>query len=154
MEVHDAYTAIEVRRILGLTQRRLDYWDQLGLVCPKRCKKGSKIKGRGDQRIYRFGDLVRLRVLKDLRSAGLSLQKIRGALRKLRQSSPNSEPLNEILITDGKSFQRVRANGRIEDLLSDRQLVFGIVSLRNLEVDVRKRVRRLAMDKAVDTRSA
>jgi len=143
MQLTDCYSAMDVRRILRLSQRRLDYWDELGLVTPKRLEKGSKRKGRGVQRLYSFNDLIKLKVLKELRSTGLSLQKIQKALRKLSQRSPGTEPLNEVLLTDGKSFQRRKADGRIEDLLADGQLVFGIMSLRDLEIDVRRQIHRL-----------
>ena len=82
-----SYTARQVRVALKISQRRLDYWDELGIVSPKRTAKerGSKVNGRGNCRSYSYDDLVRLRVVKGLRDAGLSLQKIRKCLKKLRR---------------------------------------------------------------------
>lgn len=144
MQLDNSYSSDQTRRILGLSQRRLDYWDELGLVSPTRAEKGSKRKGRGDRRTYTFNDLIKLKVLKDLRSTGLSLQRIQKGLRVLRKRSPNTDPFDEVLLTDGKSFQRLQANGKIEDLLADRQLVFGIMSLRDLEIDLRSRIHRVS----------
>ncbi len=149
MELRDFYTSKEVRTILGVGQSRLDYWDEKGFVCPTRGDsrlkglKGSKKKGRGPQRLYSFDDLIKLKVLKELRSTGLSLNKINMGLKKLRKRSPDTEPLDEVLLTNGKSFQRVRRDGKIEDMLSDGQLVFGVMSLQSIEMQVRHRIRRL-----------
>lgn len=152
MNIRDSYTAREVREILGVSQRSLDYWDERGFVCPSRNGSGSKntrskrtTKGRGPMRVYCFDDLIKLKVLKELRSTGLSLASINKGLRKLRKRSPNTEPLDEVLLTDGKSFQRVRRDGKVEDMLSDGQLVFGVMSLRSLELSVRRKLRRTPM---------
>jgi DNA-binding transcriptional MerR regulator len=146
MDVCDSYSSSQVRRILRVSQRRLDYWDELGLVSPVRANKGSKKRGRGDRRCYTFNDLIKLKVLKDLRETGLSLQRIQKGLKVLRKRSLHTDPFDEVLLTDGKSFHRVRANGKIEDLLSNRQLVFGVMSLRELELDIRNRICRMPTD--------
>jgi DNA-binding transcriptional MerR regulator len=156
MQLRDYYTAQDVRQILRLSQRRLDYWDELGLVCPVRteAERGSKRRGRGVQRRYSFNDLIKLKVLKDLRSTGLSLQKIQKGLRKLRRRSPRTEAFDEVLLTDGKSFERRRADGNIEDLLAGGQLIFGVMSLRGIELEIRKQIRRSPSSRSVKTKSA
>lgn len=148
MDIRDFYTSREVRDILGIYQRSLDYWDERGIICPTRGetppKKRKRSKGgRGPQRLYSFDDLIKLKVLKELRSTGLSLAKINKGLKKLRKRSPDSESLDEVLLTDGKQFQRVGRDGKVEDMLSDGQLVFGVMSLQSLEMQVRRKIRRL-----------
>ena len=145
MELRDFYTAREVRNILKVSQRSLDYWDEKGFVCPNRGKVTKNIskRGRGPQRLYSFDDLVKLKVLKELRSTGLGLEKINKGLKKLRKRSPHTEPLDEVLLTDGKQFQRVRRDGKVEDMLTGGQLVFGVMSLQSLELQVRRQIRRL-----------
>ena len=150
------FTAAEARAIADVSQRKLDYWDDIGLVSPSgsRPKKGSKKHGRGTKRRYTFNDLIRLRTVKKLRDAGLSLHGIGKALKKLRKRSSSSDGLLEVLITDGKSFQRVRADGNVEDLLADGQLVFGIVALGRIEKDVAGRVNRFTSKGRGGTRKA
>lgn len=149
MQLRDFYTSREVRAILGVSQRHLDYWDEKGFVKPSRrderveLLRSTGARGRGPQRLYSFDDLIKLKVLKELRATGLSLQKINKGLKKLRKRSPASEPLDEVLLTDGKSFQRVRSDGKIEDLLRNGQLVFGVMSLYSMEMQVRNKIRRL-----------
>jgi len=50
------FTAVAVRRIVGVTQRKLDYWDELGLVSPSI----RKARGQGSDRTYSFTDRVKL----------------------------------------------------------------------------------------------
>ena len=69
-------SAAAARRIVGLSQRCLDYRDQILVVQPS--LEGTK--GKGSLRQYSFDDLLRLAVVKNLRQAGLSLQKIRKGL--------------------------------------------------------------------------
>jgi DNA-binding transcriptional MerR regulator len=142
MKAKTKYTAREVRKILDLSQRKLDYWDDLGIVSPVRSSgdKGSKNKGRGVERLYTFDDLIRLKLVRDLRTTGLSLQRIQKGLKKLRKRTLDSDPIDEMLVTDGKTFQRIRKDGKIEDMLANGQLMFGIVSLASLEQNVRERI--------------
>lgn len=139
------YAPDDARRVAGVSQRCLDYWDETGVLRASgpRDYRGHR-KKRGTQRWYTFNDLIGLRVVRQLREAGLSLQKIRGALTRLRRRSPTSEPTLDVLVTDGKQFQRVRRDGRIEDVLSDGQLVFGIVGLNTIHKEVTRSVNRLA----------
>jgi DNA-binding transcriptional MerR regulator len=124
MKQDNGYRASVAVEAAGLRSHRcLDYWDQLGLVRPSI----KKSRGKGFERRYSFEDLIALRVVKKLREEGLSLQKIRSAVRRI--SVQSRKPLKEYLVTDGKEFQWIRKDGKIEDLLSRGQLVFTAVSL-------------------------
>lgn len=60
----------------GVSYRQVDYWARTGLVEPSiRASQGS-----GSARTYSEGDIAKLRVVKLLLTAGLSLQKIRRAM--------------------------------------------------------------------------
>ena len=55
----------EVSTFTGLTLRTLHYYDEIGLVSPKRTPNGH--------RCYSYADLIRLYEVKLLKQAGLSL---------------------------------------------------------------------------------
>lgn len=68
-EIH-AFSVPKVRLLTGLSSRRLQYWDEQGLISPS----VSSGAGKGRPRLYDFADLVSLRVAADLRRQGISLQ--------------------------------------------------------------------------------
>ena len=107
--------------IVGITYRQLDYWARTGLVCP-----GLKeAKGSGTQRLYSFRDLVHLRVIRNLLDAGVSLPKIRKAIRYIADELRT--PLENVtLMSDGSSIYAATSGSEIVDLLQKGQGVFGI----------------------------
>lgn len=107
--------------IVGITYRQLDYWARTGLVRP-----GLKeAKGSGTQRMYSFLDLVHLRVIRNLLDAGVSLPKIRKAIRYI--SDELQTPLENVtLMSDGASIYAATSGSEIVDLLQKGQGVFGI----------------------------
>jgi len=134
------YNSSKVRGLTGISQRCLDYWDERGIVSPSI----RLADGKGSERRYSFEDLVRLRVVKHLREMGLSLQRIREAVRKLKKRLPTTDPwLNEVLVTDGKTVFRQVPNGELADVLADGQLVLNIVRVGLIREDVRATVLQL-----------
>jgi DNA-binding transcriptional MerR regulator len=135
----DAFDSKTVSRIVGVSLRQIQYWDEQRFIRPSVQTAG----GRGTKRLYSFSDLVQLKVVKDLAEHGLSLQKIRRCLRHLRDSFPaESEPLRSLrYLTDGdKLFVLTSDRGKIMEAM-DRQFVFslGIGNLvRELGGDVRR----------------
>ena len=63
----------EVARRTGLSQRTLRHYDELGLLVPSG-------RSPGDYRLYSHEDLSRLLAIQHLKSLGLSLGEVRGAL--------------------------------------------------------------------------
>jgi DNA-binding transcriptional MerR regulator len=111
-------------RVVGITPRQVQYWDEIGLVKPS----ARAAAGRGTRRRYSFLDLVRLSVVRALLERGLTPQKIRRSLAALREASPKVlDPLAELkLVTDGERLFLVTDDSRrILDVL-DRQFVFSI----------------------------
>jgi DNA-binding transcriptional MerR regulator len=98
--------------------------------------------GKGSTRRYSFDDLLRLAVVKNLRQAGLSLQRIRKGLKSLRNRSGQADPLlGHVLITDGKNLHRVTNDPQaVEDVLKDGQLVFTLVAIGEVDRELRERV--------------
>src|SRR5437773_11648985 len=74
------YSGPHVCKIVGISYRQLDYWARTDLVRPSL----ADAQGSGTQRRYSYRDLVRLKVIKSLLDAGVSLQSARRAIEYLR----------------------------------------------------------------------
>jgi DNA-binding transcriptional MerR regulator len=129
------YSAAAARQIVGLSQRCLDYWDERGIVKPS----VVSASGRGSERRYSFDDLHRLALVKRLRAAGISLQKIRKALDTLKKRWPTKKGLSEeILVTDGVSLYTRAKRGQLKDILRGGQLLLSVIAVGELRDDVRQ----------------
>src|SRR5262249_60981912 len=85
----DAYDSKTASRIVGVSLRQIQYWDEQNFIRPSVKLAG----GRGTKRLYSFHDLICLKVVRDLAHHGLSLQKIRRCLRPLRRhASETAQP--------------------------------------------------------------
>ena len=98
----EAYDSKMASRIVGVSLRQIQYWDERGFVRPS----VKAAQGRGTKRLYSFHDLVCLKVVKDLAYHGISLQKIRRCLQPLRQYAAKAEqPLDSLkYVTDGEKL--------------------------------------------------
>ena len=129
-----------VRRVVGVTARQIQYWDEIGLVKPS----ARPATGRGSRRRYSFLDLVRLSVVRRLIEHGLTPRKIRKSLALLRETTPAVlDPLTGLkLVTDGDRLFLVTADERkILDVMA-RQFCFSL-ALGPLVQELTGRVARL-----------
>ena len=134
------YSAAAARTIVGVSQRCLDYWAEREVVMPS----NRQANGKGSERRYTFGDLVKLAVVKRLREAGLSLQKIRKGLQMMRKRWPKEDPLlDEMLATDGLTFFCIKGD-QVEDVLAGGQLLLSIVAVSRIRQEVQQTVLRLS----------
>jgi DNA-binding transcriptional MerR regulator len=120
---HDNYDSKTIKKILGISLRQIQYWDEQGIVSPSVRKAG----GKGTIRLYSFEDLVQLKVVKKLRDANISLEKIRRCIKYLKQCIPEiKKPLSELcFITDGVSIFILSDNNYLLiDTLSSGQLAW------------------------------
>ncbi len=117
-----AYNLETVRKLTSLTPQQIRYWDKTGLVRPS---LGSA-KGRGSKRLYSFEDLVELRTIARLLTAGISLQKIRPVTSYIRETREIARPMASLrFLTDGDSlFISADDNARWEDALKGGQVVW------------------------------
>jgi DNA-binding transcriptional MerR regulator len=114
------YRGPTVCRLVGISYRQLDYWARTGLVTP------SVRAADGSGSLYSFGDLVELRIIKRLRDAGISLQRIREAIGYLRSESGDEALSDVTLISDGQRIYACHSGEEVVDVLSHGQAVFGI----------------------------
>jgi DNA-binding transcriptional MerR regulator len=135
-----------VMNLLGLSRMQLSHWDKTGVVKPT-----VGATGKGTRRGYTFQDLIQLRVAKQLREDGISLQKIRKALAWLRKHySKVKAPLAELrLVTDGETLFVVdleQDREKIIDTLKKGQTLFS-VALGELIAELQGEVKKLAAPK-------
>lgn len=104
------FSVAQAARLTGNTPAQLRSWERLGLVVP----------GTDGADRYSFRDLVALRVVASLLEAGLSLARIRRALRYLVESGEDVAALS--LVTDGDSVWACRDDGQVLDALRHGQL--------------------------------
>lgn len=124
----DGFRGPQACRIVGISYRQLDYWARTGLVRPG----VREAKGSGTQRMYSFRDLVHLRVIRNLLDAGVSLPKIRTAIRFISENL--NTPLEKVtLLSDGNRIFAAESDREIVDVLARGQGVFGIALGRVFE---------------------
>ena len=137
----EAYDSKMASRIVGVSLRQIQYWDERGFVRPS----VKPAHGRGTKRLYSFHDLVCLKVVKDLAYHGISLQKIRRCLQPLRQYATKAEqPLDSLkYLTDGeKLFVITSDRNKILDAM-ERYFVLSL-GIGNLVRELNGEVRRAA----------
>jgi DNA-binding transcriptional MerR regulator len=145
------FPSVGACRIVGVTPRQIQYWDEIGLVKPS----ARPAAGRGTRRSYSFLDLLRLSVVRALIERGLSPRNIRKSLAVLRDACPRVlDPLAQLkLVTDGERLFLVTDDRRrILDVL-ERQFVFSI-ALGPLVRELRGRAERLTADGVRSFRNA
>jgi DNA-binding transcriptional MerR regulator len=107
----------EVERILGISLRRLGYWDRTGLVVPS-------ARTRGGHRRYTFEDLVALKAARQLIDAGVSVQRIRSSLGSLKRILPHvREPLSELVLVATGDIVLVLREGSAFEALSGQEWI-------------------------------
>jgi tetratricopeptide (TPR) repeat protein len=97
--VKPVYTSRDVAEIVGISESRVRYWAQTGVVGPSERANGRTV--------YTFQDLVGVRTAKELLDKGLTLQRARKNLDALRAQWPaarsGERPLSSLRIrSDGE----------------------------------------------------
>jgi DNA-binding transcriptional MerR regulator len=124
----DSFRVGDVSKIVGISRRQLQYWDETDLVRP-----GARTPG-GHAR-YAFEDLVALKTAKRLIDAGVSVQRIRKSIRALREILPAVErPLAEVVLVATCDVVLAFKDGTAFDAVSGQEWVFEIAQLQR-EVD-------------------
>ena len=110
------FSSNDVVALTGITPRQLQWWDERGLVVPRRA---------GHRRLYSLDDLTEISVICQLRERGFSLQRMRKVIRFLQREfgkrlvetvSGSSE---YHLLTDGHSLYLETSARQIVDILKN-----------------------------------
>ena len=67
----ESYSSNDVASMTGVSLRQLQWWDEQGVVSPVQ---------RGHRRMYQLHEVIEVALITELRSKGISLQKIRKVL--------------------------------------------------------------------------
>ncbi|MCL5772206.1 MAG: MerR family transcriptional regulator [Actinobacteria bacterium] len=116
------YKSQDVCKLTGLTYKQLDYYDRTKFLTPSI----NKALGYGSKRMYSFNDLLKLKVVKNLLDAGISLHKIRKTKKYLEMTGDSDDFLRVTLISDGNTVYACYSDKEIIDTLNSGQAVFGI----------------------------
>ena len=79
----------EVAKQLGITTRTIRFYEEEGLIEPVKTPKGT--------RLYSEEHIRRLRVIKELRDMGISLEKIKAIVKIRKESSSGDEASKRVL---------------------------------------------------------
>ena len=117
------YTFKEVSRLFGITESRLRYWDRSGFLSPS--------GHNGHRRCFTFQDLIGIRSVKTLLENGITLQRTRRILSKLREAIPKSaQPLGRLrIMADAKTVIVADADRDFEADTGQLLLDFSVKSL-------------------------
>ena len=120
----DQFTSQQVVELTGITPRQLQWWDERKLVVPERV---------GRRRLYSLDDLAEIAVIAELRSRGLSLQRVRKVVRFLQRELGKrlvetvTAGADWHLLTDGRQiYLKNSAEQVLEILRNTRQPIFSI----------------------------
>lgn len=109
-----SFSAGEAARIAGLSYRTVDHWARTKFIVPSI----ASARGTGTERRYGFGDLVALRVARELRQAGVSTQALRRIVAYLRKNKGLRNPLAEArLVVVGSDVCVVNGCNELDSLL-------------------------------------
>lgn len=118
------FTSAQVVRLTGITPRQLQWWDERGIVVPKR---------EGRRRLYTADDITEIAVICALRRKGFPLQKVRRIMkflqkelgRRLAEAVSNGSDYH--LLTDGKRVYLENSQREVIDILKNsRQPILGV----------------------------
>jgi DNA-binding transcriptional MerR regulator len=120
----DLYRVGDVARIIGISRRQLQYWDETDLVPPTARTPGGHAR-------YTFEDLVALKTAKRLIDAGVSVQRIRKSIRALRDLLPAVErPLAEVVLVATGDVVLAFRDGTAFDAASGQEWVFEVAAFQ------------------------
>lgn len=129
-----------VTRLVGLSLRQIQYWDEQGILCPS----VQRAAGKGTRRIYSFADLVKLRIAKGLLEYGMTPSRIRLCLSHLSgfAADPAESSRSLKFLTDGR--QRFVITDDRQEILDalDQPFVFSL-AIGSVVSELSGEVRRL-----------
>ncbi len=118
------FTAKEVISLTGVKYRQLNYWLETGVI---KCS-GRISSGRGCPRLFKFKDLVEIRVVVALTQQGIRPSYLKNAISNLRKRMPkiDDDGIGSLkLFTDGTEVYFSKdSNGALESIDACGQLAF------------------------------
>jgi DNA-binding transcriptional MerR regulator len=137
-EVVQAYRGPQVCSIVGITYRQLDYWARTDLIRPS----VADAKGSGTQRLYSYGDLLELKVIKSLLDSGFDLKKVRAIIGYVRDNLGEDVATANLVIT-GSDSVLTQTGEELVDVLKNGQGVLNIVPIGGLTTELQAKITEL-----------
>jgi DNA-binding transcriptional MerR regulator len=124
------FSGTKAAQIVGISYRQLDYWARTNLVAPSL----SPASGSGSRRGYSYGDLLELKVVKNLLDAGIKLESVREVFRYMRDHL-RSDVVSAHIVISGSSV--VLCDGdELIDVLRNGQGVLNVLPLAGVKDDI------------------
>lgn len=143
-----AYTSHEAARISGVPFFTVDYWGRIKFLVPTVAK--GQGRGKGRQRMYSYGDIVRLRIARELREQKVSLETLRVIAHRLAPVTAELATASYVLV--GNQVETARTAAELVTILKRRgRRTFGVLlDLRVLLETVRERAAALVRGASPD----
>jgi DNA-binding transcriptional MerR regulator len=137
-QVVESFRGPQVCSIVGITYRQLDYWTRTDLI------KASvaDAKGSGTQRLYSYGDLLEIKVIKSLLDSGFDLKKVRTMIGYLRDNLGEDVAAANLVITGGNSVL-TQSGEELVDVMRNGQGVLNIVPIGGLQTELLAKITEL-----------
>lgn len=134
LKSRETFTSVEAAKIAGVPYKTVDHWARTSLVVPS----VAQANGTGTERLYAFRDLVALRLTRELRAGGISIQSIRKVIGFLSHDKKIASPLSETrLLAFGSDVVIVRNCDDVMSLLNrPGQGVFAFFLVVNISLTV------------------
>lgn len=125
------FSGRKTAEIVGITYRQLDYWARTDLVRPSL----AEARGSGSRRLYSYGDLLELKVIKTLLDAGLKLESVRTVFTYLREQL-GEDVASANLVISGTRSVLVRSGEELVDVLQQGQGVLNVLPLAGVKEEI------------------
>jgi DNA-binding transcriptional MerR regulator len=137
-----AYTSREASEVSGVPFFTIDYWGRTKFLVPTVARGAGRGKGR--QRMYSYGDVVRLRIARELRDQKVSLETLRSIIHKLGPVSAELPGSRFVMI--GREVETAHSFAELLSVLrrSGRRTFGVLLDLRSITEAVHDRARALA----------
>ena len=120
-----AFGSSEICDSLGVTYRKLDYWDHNGLISPSVAQ--ARGQGYGRERLYSLADVVLLETVHRLRDGGIGFKKVRSVIGLLKAAIKSGGNVRDITILyDGTTMFVASTPDDIITMFAPGRLVSGI----------------------------
>ena len=121
------FSGTKAAHIVGISYRQLDYWTRTNLVVPS----FTAATGSGTRREYSYGDLLELKVIKNLLDAGIKLESVREVFRYMRNNL-NTDVASAHVVISGSSVVFCDGENLI-DVLRNGQGVLNVLPLSGVK---------------------
>lgn len=140
--MEQSFSGTRAAQIVGISYRQLDYWARTDLMRPSVCDAS----GSGSRRVYKYRDLLELRVIKNLLDAGIRLESVREVFNYLRAHVDTDIAAAHIVIS-GQSVVLCQGDQLI-DVMRNGQGVLNVLPLAGVKQEIDASIIGLAASEA------